>query len=611
MRLSQSLLRSAILLAAVVVAGCDRDVDSVTAPARVPSGPNALIVTTGYSDVSVGANFACAVRAVDGGVVCWGENDYGKATPPTTGAYRQVSAGLNHACALRSNYFVVCWGQRDWGATEPPSITFSQVSAGYKYSCGVRMDNRALACWGTNGTALANAPASVAFKQVSAGAVHMCGVAFADSRVLCWGSNQDGAITVPLGTYTQVDVGGSYTCAIRTTGERPCWGANYYGQNTPQAGTYTQVAAAYTHTCALRASDRSIVCWGQDRVGMLNAPAGAYTKLSAGDNNACAIRASDLVVVCWGNNSSGMSSPPGLSPARKAPSATMGVTAAVRALDTITVSLFGARVDGFPAAKTFTYQFDCGDGKGYGAVSPTTFAKCPTRVAGNRAVRAKVIDQDGDTAAYSMTVSVALRPQTVTFTSTAPISPVINTTLSSSTYTPSARSMSGLAITFTAASYPTCSLSGNVVTFLGRGNCIIAADQKGDSTWAAARTTQSVNVIWPFSGFFTPVRNAPYVNAVAAGRYVKIPFSVSGNMGGGSSVVPSNTASSYQVTCNPNAPRITVTSFGVATSGVAYDVGTGRYILTWLANAAWAGTCRTLVLTLADGTTHTLQFAFN
>src|SRR5262245_19225850 len=173
MRYSQSLLRSAILLAAVVPAGCDRDVNSVMAPANVPPGPSALIVPTGYSDVSVGANFGCAVRAVDGGLVCWGENEYGNATPPTVGSYRQVSAGLNHACALRADYYVVCWGQIDWGAASPPSITFSQVSAGNQYSCGVRMDNRLLACWGRNQYGQMNAP-SVEFTQVTAGDVHTC-----------------------------------------------------------------------------------------------------------------------------------------------------------------------------------------------------------------------------------------------------------------------------------------------------------------------------------------------------------------------------------------------------------------------------------------------------
>ena len=40
MRSSQSLLRFACVLGAVVAAGCARDVDSVTAPARVPSSPN-------------------------------------------------------------------------------------------------------------------------------------------------------------------------------------------------------------------------------------------------------------------------------------------------------------------------------------------------------------------------------------------------------------------------------------------------------------------------------------------------------------------------------------------------------------------------------------------
>ena len=607
MRYSQSLLRSAILLAVVLAAGCDSDVDSAVAPARAPSGPNALIVPTGYSDVSVSSNFGCAVRAVDGGLVCWGDNDYGKATPPTVGSYRQVSAGGNHACALRSDYYVVCWGQIDWGAASPPSITFSQVSAGMQYSCGVRMDNRLVACWGRNQYGQMNAPA-VGFTQVTASAENTCGLTFSDKSVLCWGSNTYAQNTVPSGVYNQVDVGTEYGCGVLSSGTMACWGGNFYGGGVAQPGTYTQVSAAYTHTCAIRVSDRGIVCWGQDRVGMLNAPAGAYTKVSAGSNNACAIRASDLAVVCWGNTSYGMSSPPGISTAHAAPSATFAAATNVAALDTFYLNLYSARVNGYPQATTFTYQFDCGDGKGYGAAQTASYTRCPTRVAGNRVVRGKVIDQDGDTASYSIPMVVKLRPQTVTISSTAPTTTVMSTTTTPKTYTVSAKATSGLPITVLVSSLSNCTVTGTVVKFVGMGTCIIAADQKGDSTWAYARATQTVTVIWPFSGFFAPLYNPPTVNVVPTGRYFQMSFSLAGNRGTASFVVPS--VPSYVVPCTANAPSINVTTLGVATPGMVYDVNTARYVLTLKADASWAGTCRTITVTLKDGTTHTLNFRF-
>jgi hypothetical protein len=298
-----------------------------------------------------------------------------------------------------------------------------------------------------------------------------------------------------------------------------------------------------------------------------------------------------------------MSTPPGISTAHLAPVATFGRSASVVALDSISVFLTGAQVPGHPEAK-FTYRFDCGDGKGYGAATTATFARCPTRVAGTRTVRAKVIDQDGDSAAYAGTVPVTLRPQTVSFTSTVPSAPVINTT-----YTVSAKSSSGLAITVTASPRTYCSSSGSIVTFVAMGICSIVADRAGDSTYASARATQTFRTIWPFSGFFSPVRNAPYVNEVTAGRYVKLPFSLGGNRG--SNVVPSGTASTQAVTCDPNAVRIALTSAGVGIAGVVYDPGTARYVLTWKTDAAWVGTCRTVTITLADGTTHALRFAFN
>lgn len=602
MRLSQSLLRFAVLIGVVVAAGCDRDVDSVTAPAKVPSRPNALIVPTGYSDVSVGDSYACAVRAVDGGVVCWGDNTYRTNTPPA-GSYRRVSAGLGHACALRTDYVAICWGGYGYVPSEnsPPARTFSQVSAGNTYGCGVRMDNRMLACWGDNSDAEAGTPSSIAFTQVSAGDVHTCGLGYGTSKVTCWGMNGRGQTSVPEGIYSQVDVGSNYTCAVRSTGTLACWGSNDYKQGSVPAGTYTQVSAGETTTCAIRASDRAVVCWGQDSGGMITPPAGAYTKVSVGSDNACAIRASDLALVCWGYNDHGQSSPPGISTAHALPTASFTSAISVSALDTFVLNLYAARVSGYSQAK-FTYRFDCGDGQGYGAAQTAIYAKCPTRVAGTRTVRGKVFDQDGDSAAYSQTVTVKLRPQTVTFTTTAPTSVVIG-----ATYTASAKSTSGLPVAIFPANRTYCTMNGNVVTFVGIGTCTVIADQVGDSTYAAARATQAVRTFYSFSGFFLPVRNAPTLNMMPVGSYVQIPFSLGGNRG--ANVVASITT--MVMNCDPYATRIPAAITLTGTPGAVYDQTTARYIVTWKAETSFAGSCRSVTITLADGTTHSVRFRIN
>lgn len=522
---SRSLLRSAILLAVVVTAGCDAQVDSVTAPAKAPSRPNALIVPMGYSDISVGSQYACAIRSGDSTLVCWGDNEFGKSTAPA-GKYRQVSVGIDHTCAVRADYVAACWGDASSGRNALPMVAFSQVSVGRQYGCGVRLDSRSVLCWGSNQYGKATPP-PFAFTQISTTEYHACGLGLSDARPICWGSNNAGQINAPIAPFTQIDAGRNYTCGVRTDGRVICWGVNDVGQSSAPAGSYTQVSAAYSHTCAIRLSDRGIVCWGWNRDSMLSAPAGAYVKVSAGYTNSCAIRAGDNLLVCWGQNKKGESVPPGSSLGHVAPTATFGAPARVTALDTIRLTLTGAQVPGYPNATTFKAQFDCGEGLGYGLVTTASTAACVARIAGPRTVHAKIIDQDGDATPYSRTVIVDPRPQTVTVTSTVPNAPILGTT-----YTVTATASSGLAVRFTTSSSAICSINGTVVTFVGMGTCTITATQDGNAIYAVARASQSFATNYPFSGFFLPVRNQPTINTMTAGRYVKIVFSLGGNRGG-------------------------------------------------------------------------------
>ena len=86
---------------------------------------------------------------------CWGISRHGEITPPA-GTFSLVSEGSDFACGVRNNGAVACWG--DGVARAPPSGTFSSVSAGSDFACGVRTDGT-IACWGENRFGQATPPA--------------------------------------------------------------------------------------------------------------------------------------------------------------------------------------------------------------------------------------------------------------------------------------------------------------------------------------------------------------------------------------------------------------------------------------------------------------------
>jgi len=111
------------------------------------------------------------------------------------------------------------------------------------------------------------------------------------------------------------------------------------------------------------------------------------------------------------------------------PSATPSIPAGnVNEGDSFSLSLSSPSDPG--SNDTFTYQFDCGDGGGYNAASSTASRTCPTTDNGSRAVKLKVLDDDGGFAEYTGDVTVVNVPPVVTFTCpTGPVAVNISITL--------------------------------------------------------------------------------------------------------------------------------------------------------------------------------------
>ena len=82
----------------------------IPSPQPTPSPvPTPSVPATGFVDVSRGYDHACALHS-NGSITCWGHNDVGQATPPTSGRFAAISSEYKGTCAVRDDGAVLCWG---------------------------------------------------------------------------------------------------------------------------------------------------------------------------------------------------------------------------------------------------------------------------------------------------------------------------------------------------------------------------------------------------------------------------------------------------------------------------------------------------------------------
>lgn len=128
-----------------------------------------------------------------------------------------------------------------------------------------------------------------------------------------------------------------------------------------------------------------------------------------------------------------------------------------------------------------------------------------------------------------------------------------------------------------------------------------------DSAGNAVTVTRDYTVAYSFAGFGAPIAD---VNDVKAGRSVPVKWNLTDASG-----TPISDPSSFEsLTSRPvgceQGPGETVVEPAAGASGLQYlDLGDWQY--NWKTSKSYAGTCREMVLTLADGTTHSAMFRFN
>jgi alpha-tubulin suppressor-like RCC1 family protein len=293
----------------------------------------AFAATAPYGSVVAGGTNSCA--DYDGGVRCWGSNDYPTYQLLGNAAFGDVASatdvvslepghnagasilaqGRGHTCTI-VNGGLKCWGNNGYGQlgdgtttyrteavwTLPAGSGVSAVSVGWNHTCAVQAG--VAKCWGynsdgqlgngTKANALSPTPVSgvTGYTDIAAGESHTCGVL--SGGVYCWGKNGLGQLgtgdnmsqTSPVGLsalpansgVVRLTAGSSFTCAV-VAGSAQCWGDNAYGQLGIGNAQPTK-------------SPQAVVGLGS-----------GVSVISAGQSHTCA--AVNQGVQCWGRNQFG------------------------------------------------------------------------------------------------------------------------------------------------------------------------------------------------------------------------------------------------------------------------------------------------------------------
>ena len=307
--------------------------------------PAFLIPVTGGAVHAIAAGIAhtCAITP-EGGVQCWGNNDYGQLGDGTfigsntrvdvmdlTGAWG-IEAGAYHTCVLVGNE-VWCWGQNMKGQIGDGTTTNRNtpvkvlsgavdVTTGYDYSCAV-MRSGQVVCWGDNDMGQLADKETTSYTnilKIDAGQDQICGL-IAVGIIRCINSNTTEEVGDTTRVYLDVIMNRFGSSILALTGQGvPVEFRAGIPQIMSQLSGIDDVDSGQGHRCAMDNSG-GVHCWGVNYFGQLGDGSRVSSsepvpvkdlsqvyQLAVGMNHTCAWGGTvmgDTGIECWGLNTDG------------------------------------------------------------------------------------------------------------------------------------------------------------------------------------------------------------------------------------------------------------------------------------------------------------------
>jgi CSLREA domain-containing protein len=134
-------------------------------------------------------------------------------------------------------------------------------------------------------------------------------------------------------------------------------------------------------------------------------------------------------------------------------------------------------------------------------------------------------------------------------------------------------------------------------------------DQRGTARPVNNRCDIGAVEVTSPGGFFPPINNVR-TTPIHPGAGVPVQFTLGGDRG--LAIFAAGSPSSTQIVCRlSDIAGEAIPTVTAGNSQLSYDASTDTYTYVWKTDKAWAGTCRRLVVTFADGSVRTADFSFD
>ncbi|KAF2296266.1 hypothetical protein GH714_037170 [Hevea brasiliensis] len=256
-------------------------------------------------------------------IICYRTNGEIISVEPTV-SFSAISGGQNFFCGLRSGgYAFLCWNtfnsSNNSSFSNPQRVYFNttvllqNLAVGGNHICGIVNDTAnvngtgIVKCWRGDGNISNQTPADGdQFESISSGYGFSCGILINGHRIRCWGNNPIAReIESDFGNMSMASIaaGGFHLCGVNSTGFLVCKGDNSSGQlDVPvnSALEYYQLALGANYSCALRRNG-TVVCWGGRGLYSVNGTVGIFFEsIVSGSNFTCGLTTWNFSIMCWG-----------------------------------------------------------------------------------------------------------------------------------------------------------------------------------------------------------------------------------------------------------------------------------------------------------------------